>query len=133
MMVIIIGCNRAEICKVKVSDLDRHFYCSRGQLYKVYPDGLTRMRITAVDGKVSDDEVVVFAENCRYPYHTRGLDYTLDTILREIDQHKLMQPHGLLTKYRVWFTRAGKVWRAVLPFMGLIISAVIVIWAFLSG
>lgn len=133
MMVIIIGCNRAEMCKVRTVDLDRHFYQSRNQLYKVYPDGLSRIRIVEAGKKEVDDEVVVFAENCRYPYHARGLDYSLDTILREIDQHKLMQPHGLLAKYKIWFGRVGSVWRQIVPWMGLMITGVIVAWAFLTG
>lgn len=45
MMVIIIGTNRAEMCKVPVKDQDKHFFMTRKQLYKVYPDGLSRMRI----------------------------------------------------------------------------------------
>ena len=45
MMVIIIGSNRAEMCKVPIKDLNRHFFMSRGQLYKVYPDGLKALLI----------------------------------------------------------------------------------------
>lgn len=131
-MVIIIGRNRAELCKVPTKDQERHFFQSRGQLYKVYPDALTRADIDDM-GRIRTDEIIVFRENALVPYHPHDVDYSFDTLLREVDEHKLMSPRTLLGNAQIFFRKAGNIWKQIVPYIGLIITGVIVAWAFLTG
>lgn len=132
MMVIIIGSNRAEMCKVPVKDLNRHFYMTRGQLYKVYPDGLTRMRIIDADGREREsEEVIVYSENSIAPYHCRHVSYDKDRILAEIDEHKLMGAQKTIWPYRVYFTQAKSIWRELAPVFPMLVAGIVLLYAFL--
>lgn len=135
MMVIIHGNNRVEICDVKLQDQEKHFFQSRGQLYKVYPDSLTRIDIidnTGKEIKKTSDECVIFTENNIKPHLTRGVDYSPDTILRQIDEHKLNTKRTLFSSGEIFFKQASKVFMQIFPYMGLIITGLIVLWAFLQ-
>lgn len=93
MMVIIIGKNRAEYCRVKKKDVANHFFITRNQLYKVYPDALTPMEVYHDGAWVESESVLVFEENACKPYHCKyPADYDMDPILSSIDEHKLMMP-----------------------------------------
>lgn len=135
MMVIIIGRNRAELCKVPVKDLDKHFFMTRRQLYKVYPDGLSRMRIYDADGvEQESEEVIVYAENAIIPYHPLHVDYTPDRILAEIDEHKLMgASKGGVWPYRIYFTEAKNIWRDIGPLFPLLVGGIVLAYALLFG
>lgn len=132
-MVIIIGRNRAELCKVPVKDLDKHFFMTRRQLYKVYPDGLSRMRIYDADGNEQEsEEVIVYSENAIVPYHPLHVDYSPDRQLAEIDEHKLMGSTGsTVWPYRIYFTEARNAWRQIGPMFPLIVAGVILLYALL--
>lgn len=43
MRAIIIGANRAEICKFRTKDLDKRFFETRGQAYRFYPQELRQI------------------------------------------------------------------------------------------
>lgn len=132
MMVIIIGTNRAEMCKVPVKDQDKHFFMTRKQLYKVYPDGLSRMRIYDEDGiEQESDEVLVYAENAVVPYAPRHVSYKPDRILAEIDEHKLMGGSKTIWPYRIYFTQARDIWRQLAPIFPLIVAGVVLLYALL--
>lgn len=136
MQVIIIGSDRAEICKVKVRDLEKHYFTTRGQLYKVYPDGLTGLEIYDYtknpDNPVkSFDEVIVYSENASIPYHPRRVSYDNDVLLYQIDQHKEMIGHGILSRGQLMFKQAANLWKALLPMLPMIVVGVILLWAFL--
>ena len=134
MMIIIVGSNRAELCKVPTKDLEKHFFLTRGQLYKVYPDGLSRMRVYATDGTEQEsEEVLVYAENAIVPYHPKHVDYSQDRILAEIDEHKLMGSQKAVWPYRIYFTQARSIWREIGPMFPLIVAGVILLWALLRG
>ena len=93
MMVIIIGKNRAEYCRVRKKDVANHFFITRNQLYKVYPDALTPMEVYHDGAWVESESVLVFEENACKPYHCKyPADYDMDPILASIDEHKLMLP-----------------------------------------
>lgn len=134
MMVIIVGENRVEYCTVNKNDEHLHFYKSRGQLYKVYPNGLTRMRVFDYDGmEVRNDEVIIYYENETHPYDTHDIDYTMDRLLGDVDRHKMMLPGKKgLSKNRVWFTSVAK---SVYKWLGIpgIIAIIVVVYALLQG
>lgn len=133
VMVIIIGSNRAEMCKVPIKDLNRHFFMSRGQLYKVYPDGLTRMRIFDKDEREQEsEEVIIYAENAIKPYHPRHVCYDADRILAEIDEHKLMGSSRTIFPYRIYFTEARNLWREIGPIFPFIVAGLVLAYAFLG-
>ena len=133
MKVIIIGSNRAELCKVPIKDLDKHFFMTRRQLYKVYPDGLTRMRVYDRDGiEKESEEVIVYSENAIVPYHPRHVDYSQDRILAEIDEHKLMGSTKSIFPYRVYFTTARNIWREIGPMFPIIVAGIVLAYALLQ-
>lgn len=90
MQVHIIGHNRAEICKIKNRDVEKHFFTSRRMLFKVYADGLTRCLITKHGHNAGDEEIIIYKENAIIPYHTRQVAYEDWKICAEIDEHKKM-------------------------------------------
>ena len=134
MKVIIVGCNRAEIITIKAINQNKHFLESRGQLYKVAPDALTRMRIIK-DGEEEDsEEVVVYRENSIRPYHPRGVPHDQERILAEIDEHKLMGPDpSPLGRVRPWISEARGAYNTLLPMLPMALSVVILAWALLKG
>lgn len=93
MLGIIVGKNRLEYCKIKKKDVTRHFFITRQQLYKIYPDGLIPMDIYHDGAYMRTESVTIFEENGIKPYHTDYPEqYDSDVILVNIDEHKLMSP-----------------------------------------
>lgn len=91
MMVIIFGEDRAEYCSVKRKMKDKHFFDTRHQLYRVYPQGLSRCRIDNFGEEYTSSEVVCYAENEIIPYIIKGdVDYSANSFCMDIDEHKLM-------------------------------------------
>ena len=132
MMVIIIGTNRAAMCKVPVKDQDTHFFMTRKQLYKVYPDGMSRMRIYDEDGiEQESEEVQAYAGNAGVPYDPRHDSYGPDRSLAEIDEHKLMGGSKTIWPYRIYFTQARNIWRELAPIFPLIVAGVVLLYALL--
>lgn len=132
MQVIIIGQNRAEFCKVKKNDKEKHFFMTRKQLYRVYPDGLTRMMVTRYGEQEESDEVIVYKENEIIPYHTHGLDYTSNRFVFQIDEHKLLTSGSWFDRAKPWFTSTGpEIWKLLTSGGG--IAVIVLIFAFLNG
>lgn len=90
MQVHIVGHNRAEICKIKNRDVEKHFFTSRRMLFKVYADGLTRCKRTRYGRPDTDEEIIIYKENAIIPYHPRQVSYLDWKICAEIDEHKKM-------------------------------------------
>ena len=134
MKVIIVGCNRAEIIPIKVANQNKHFLESRGQLYKVAPDALTRMRMIK-DGREEDsEEVLVYRENSITPYHSHGVPHDQERILAEIDEHKLMgSDPSPLGRSIAWIKEARSTWGTVAPMLPAALAVVILAWALLKG
>ncbi len=128
MMLIIVGQNRVKFVKIKPKDYGKDFANADGQLYKVYPDGLTRVRWTDWRGNVHEDEAVIYLENSIVPYHPRAVDYSADRTLAQIDEHKLA--NGGKSADSV-FKAASSMWRTLAPIAPMIIAGVILIWALL--
>ena len=122
---IIIGRNRVELCKLKTSQLEKHWALVRGsQIYKVYPEGLTRMVRSRYGKEIHDEEVIIYAENSTVPHLTHGMDYSAGKVLSEIDEHKLVTYPGKTKS--PWFKAIGgqSGLNKLLPF--LILGAVLV-------
>ena len=90
MRVYIVGRSSVKMCRVKGADQDKHFFAHRGQLYKVYPEGLTRLNRYRYGENAGTDELIIYSENSTIPWNTHGIDYSADKVLSEIDEHKLM-------------------------------------------
>lgn len=92
MQVHIIGRNRAEICKVKNRDVDKHYFRSRNMLFSVFPDNLTRCIITKYGRWDNDEEIIIYKENAIIPYHPKNGCFADWKICAEIDEHKKLLP-----------------------------------------
>lgn len=129
MQAIIIGRNRAVIGKVKLKDWEsRHWYLCGTQLYKMYPDGLTRTIITRYGRRQTDEEAIIYRENGTRPYHPRNVSYSTDKILSEIDEHKLMTiPRGAGILDLV--TRRRREIKGLIGYLPLIVAGFVVLYA----
>lgn len=120
MQIHIIGHNRAELCKIKNRDVEKHFFTSRRMLFKVYADGLTRCIRTEHGHKKSDEEIIIFKENAIKPYHPRRVAYDDWKICAEIDEHKKM-----LTVRQSPLSLISKSYKSLKKEMGGVMTAVI--------
>lgn len=133
MMIIIIGNARAEIHKIPIKDQDKHFIQTRGQLYKIYPDQLARLRLTADGAPAGDDELIVFRENSIIPYHPRpGIAYDQDSIIADIELHKLMRPGGFLGRASPYIKAMTSIGRTLFNYLPLVIVGVILLWVLIT-
>ena len=126
MLAIIIGKHGVEYYKVSKKDLDKHFFTTKGQLYKIYPDALTPIDIYQNGAWIGSDSVIVFEENGVRPYHCKyPHDYDMDAILASIDEHKLMSP-----KKQGWraFFKTGGGWTVLLQFMPWILIGFVLLF-----
>lgn len=132
MMVIIIGKNRAEYCRVRKKDLSQHFFITRNQLYKIYPDALTPMEVHHDDAWVESESVLVFEENATKPYHCKyPADYDMDPILATIDEHKLMMPKKAgLKGFFTSKSMSSFNMRTLLELMPWIVVGIVLLYAF---
>lgn len=133
MKAIIMGRNRAVIGKVKLKEWEaKHWYLCGTQLYKMYPDGLTRTIITRYGVRKADEEVIIYKENGTIPYHSRGVSYSTDKVLSEIDEHKLMtstRPVGIFDLVM----RHRRDINAVIGYLPILIGAGIVLFAVVAN
>lgn len=100
-------------------------------MYKLDPAGLSRCIVHDINGKKSDDEIIVYLENSTKPYHPRAVQYNQDRLLAEVDEHKLMTGGGLW-KGRAYFSAAASIWKSLAPYAGLIIAGLVVVYAFIT-
>ena len=133
MKVIILGNNMADMVTIKAKDFDKHYLQRRKQAYRIFPDGLTRMRIWEDGVEIDSDEVIVFPENSGVPHVTRGLDYSDLARMSDIDLHRDgMSGGGFFNRFKM-FVDAGVTYYGMLaPFMGMIIAGIILAWALLT-
>ena len=135
MMVIITGVNRVEICVPTRKQEGLHFFKTRNQLYRAFPDALTRIRIFDYDMEIGSEEGIIYRENDTVPYSTCDMDYSMDRLLSDVDRHKLMREGGITKPKNVWFTNTAKgLWSSIYKMVGwpgIVIGAVL-IYAFLA-
>lgn len=133
MKAIILGWNRAEVIEIKTKDFDKHFLESRHQCYRIFPDGLTRMRVYKNGVEQESDEVIVFAENGTIPHNTQGLDYNNLALKTDVDLHKdARSDNSPFGRFKFWADTGSSIWKSVAPYLSLIIAGIIVAYAFLS-
>lgn len=136
MMVIITGENRIEICIPNKRQVGLHFFKTRNQLYRIFPNAMSRVRIFDYDGlEVASEEGIIFRENDVIPYDTMGLDYSMDRLLSDVDRHKMMRSHGILGKQKIWFSSAlGGAWSWLFSKIGItgMIVGAILLYAFFA-
>lgn len=132
MKIILVGTNRVEVDNIKVRDFDKHFFQARKQCYRIFPDGLTRMRIYKDGIEQESEEVIVFAENGTIPHVTRGLDYSPLALKTDIDMHKNATATSFLNRFKLFVDAGGSIYKAMLPYLALVITGIIVAWAFLQ-
>lgn len=133
MIVIISGCNRVELCKVKKKkDFDRRFFMTRGQLYYVPTHGLTRMRVYTYGKERPSEAVIAYKENEIIPYDVKEIEYSMDNLLADIDRYKQMTDYGWFKNNKPWFTNtAMEIWKLATSTGG--IALIVLAWAFLGG
>lgn len=131
MMVIIVGENRVEYCTLTRKQEGLHFFKTRNQLYKVFPDGLRRMRIFDFGKHIKDEEVIIFRENETHPYDPMEVDYSMDRLLGDVDRHKMMVD-SKWQRPKIWFTNAAKGIYDKIGITGIIIAGVVV-YAIVAG
>lgn len=131
MMLIVIGSSRAEMIKVKKRDYEKHFLVTRGQLYKLYPDGLERCFVYDYGVRKDDEEMIVYPENGIIPYHPRRQMYTMAKILSEIDNHKncIGGKRGFFGDPLAAMGAARSIWRELSLILPFIVAGVVLLWA----
>lgn len=138
MIVIVKGCDSVEIIAVKGKNQSKHFVKTAGQLYKMYPDALTRCHFvreywTLFSEAKGSDEVIVYDENARWPHFpVPGVAYDQESVLRDIDEHKITGAGGL---FRIKpYVKAAKDIRGIILAVGApLLAGVIILWAVISG
>lgn len=134
MRIYIKGCDSVEIIKLSGKNQNKHFVKTAGQLYKIYPDGLHRCFIrreylTIFSKPEESDEVNIFNENARYPhYPVPGVSYDQESVLRDIDEHKITGVNALL-RFKPYAQAASSVWKVVTTAGGTLLAGIIILWA----
>lgn len=130
-IILLIGRNRAEFCKPKPKDVDiKHFFVTRNQLYKVYPDMYVRCRYYFCGHEMGTDEMIIYPENGIRPHIQNGSFTNFDKLMCDIDEHK-MAKYGIAKKpYGFMSSGTKKSLMNLLPFL---ILALVLGYAFLNG
>ena len=134
MRIYIKGCDSIEIMRVTGKNQSKHFIKTAAQLYKIYPDGLHRCyierRYFVIFAKQKEtDEMNVFDENARYPhYPVPGVAYDQESVLRDIDEHKITGYGGRL-RFKPYIKAAGDIWKVLATGGGVLLSGIIILWA----
>lgn len=134
MIVIVSGINRVEFCHVKKKkDFDRRFFMTRGQLYFVPVNGLTRIRIREFGKDRDSDAAIIYEENKIVPYDVRdNLDFNMDNMLADIDRYKEMTDYSWFKTNKPYIVQnASKIWQLLTSGGG--ITILVLLWVFLTG
>lgn len=132
MKVIISGVNRMEFCDIKRKDLDKRFFMTRGELYFVPTNGMTRLRRYEYGKEKESDEVIIYEENMITPYDTRDIQYSMDNLLSDIDRYKMMTDYSWFKRVKPWFETTGiQIWKLLTSTGGIVV--IVLAWVFLTG
>lgn len=135
MIVIIVGNNHVDYCKIRVSDQQKKLFVLRQQLYKVVPEGLIRMRRYREDGsEIESEEVTIYPEGGSAPYDTLpGVSYYQDDVLPEIDMIKGSVGPSALRKNALLMKAKAISDNLLIPYGGLIIVGIVIAYALIAG
>lgn len=134
MRVCIKGCDSVQIMRISGKKQDKHFVKTAGQLYKIYPDGFHRCTIVRryfmiFSKQYETDELIVYDENKRYPhYPVPGVAYDQESVLRDIDEHKITGIGGLV-RFKPYIKAASDIWKVLATGGGVLLAGVIILWA----
>ena len=132
MIILIEGIDRSEFCKPKAKDVDkRRFFETRGMIYRVYPEQLTRVRIKKFGKQMGTDSMIVYPENCIHAVHERGIRITLDKMLADMDEYKIMTG-GTLGK-KPWGILSSETQNKLRPLFPFMVIGVVLLYAFLTN
>lgn len=135
MIVIIVGNNHVDYCKIRPSDQQKKLFVLRQQLYKVVPEGLIRTRRYKEDGsEIESEEVTIYPEGGSAPYDTvPGVSYYQDDVLPEIDM--ILGSAGLsaLRKNALLMKAKAISDNLLIPYGGLIIVGIVIAYALIAG
>lgn len=132
MKVIISGVNRMEFCEIKKKDLDKRFFMTRGELYFIPTNGMTRMRRYEYGKEKESDEVIIYEENTIVPYDQRDVHYNMEFLLADIDRYKMMTNYSWFSQVKPWFSTTGvQLWKLLTSGGG--IAVIVLAWVMLSG
>lgn len=136
MMGIIVGKNRVEYITVKKKDLKKHFFVTRDQLYKFYPNELEKAYLEDDKGIVRTESVIIFPELSIRPFGWEPPSegdtdpFAFDTILANLDDHKRLRGRNPFSKWRMYLTSGRSIWRELSPAVPIIIVGVVLLLAF---
>lgn len=129
MKVVIEGINGTDICSPKNNDLNRRrFFERNGMLYRAYPEQMSRMRITEYGVSRGTDTVIFYQENAIRPMLQRGDVITVDKLLADIDENKIMTP-GVMNK-KAWGSLTAKSKHNLLNAIPFIMIGAVLLYAF---
>ena len=132
VQIIIEGMNRTEFCVPKTKDVDkRRFFETRGMLYRMYPDQLTKMRIIEYGIETGTDEVIVYQENSIHPQKERGTRISTDKIMADIDENKMIGGSGF--NKHPWAHISAKTKNKLISFAPLILVGCVLVYAFFTN
>ncbi|MBR5015068.1 MAG: hypothetical protein IKY16_10785 [Bacteroidales bacterium] len=136
MMGIIVGENRVEFIQVKKRDLKKHFFVTRDQLYKFYPNCMKKMRLEDDLGLIRTESVMIYPENGIRPYGWAEPEdpsddpFDFDTILGNIDEHKRMVTRSPFSRWRMYLRTSQSVWRTLAPLLPILVAGIVLVGAF---
>ena len=135
MRVIIVGGNRVEFLKIKRKDYDKRALDYRGQLYHILPQNLIRMRYYDEKGRPTrePEEVIIFEEGSSVPYDTLPVCYDAYYQENVFPMLDIIRNSRRLKKNSRLMTAAFTGWKALAPYMGLLMTGAIVLFAILFG
>lgn len=136
MLAIIVGSNRVEVCPLKKADYEKWFFRHRGQTYLIMPQNLVRLRYYDAKGNETrePEEAIIFPEGSSLAYDTAPecvSAYYQENVLPAIDLAKNVK-NGRF-KGAGFLKSAQDTMRALYPIAGVLITAAIVVYAFLTG
>lgn len=134
MQVIISGINRVEFCIVKKKkDFERRFFMTRGQLYFVPVNGLTRMHIIEYGKEKDSDAAIIYEENKIVPYDVKdNLEYKMDNLLPDIDRYKEMTDYSWFKNNKPYIVQSmSKLWQLLTSGGG--IAVIVLAFVFIGG
>lgn len=136
MLAIIVGSNRVEVCPLKKADYEKWFFRHRGQTYLIMPQNLVRLRYYDHEGREyrEPEEAIFFPEGSSLAYDTAPecvSAYYQENVLPAIELAKAVKKNRW--KAAGFLKSAQDTMRALYPIAGILITAVIVGYALLTG
>lgn len=136
MLAVIVGSNRVEVCPLKKADYEKWFFRHRGQTYLIMPQNLVRLRYFDHEGREyrEPEEVIFFPEGSSLAYDTAPecvSAYYQENVLPSIELAKAVKKNRW--KAAGFLKSAQDTMRSLYPIAGILITAVILGYALLTG